>query len=205
LGRLFEPFFTTKDVGKGTGLGLATAYGLIKQHHGWIEVESRPQHGATFRIFVPALNPEAVAAKAPQTMVASGGRETILVVEDEPHLRSMVREILETYGYGVLEAEDGPAALKTWQLGGKPIDLLLTDLVMPSGMSGEELAARLRQQQPSLKVVYTSGYSVELAGRGLGGQSDFHFLQKPYRPEILAKTIRECLDRPGKDAAGPAS
>ncbi|HWD19431.1 MAG TPA: GAF domain-containing protein [Verrucomicrobiae bacterium] len=207
--RIFEPFFTTKDVGKGTGLGLATVYGIIKQHAGWIDVESAPGQGTVFRIFVPASSApppppaprkikepvkKAEPAKAPAP--ARGGGETILVVEDELDLRDLVHALLESFGYRVLEAEHGKDALEVWRRAGGKIDLLLTDVTMPEGISGIELAERFRQEKPDLKVIFSSGYSVELFERQkiAGLKEGLNFLPKPYQPETLAKTVRMCLD-----------
>lgn len=195
LNRIFEPFYTTKDVGKGTGLGLATAYGIIKQHNGWIEVDSQVGFGTTFRIYFPATarvsTPEAGTI---ETRPFSGGSETILVVEDEDPLRELVTEILITYGYKVISAESGVAALKLWELHKNKVDLLLTDMVMPLGVSGRELADRLQQEQPALKVIYTSGYSPGMAGKDLALLEGFNFLAKPYPPSRLIEAVRESLD-----------
>jgi two-component system, cell cycle sensor histidine kinase and response regulator CckA len=193
--RIFEPFFTTKEVGKGTGLGLATVYGIAKQHRGWIEVLSREGQGTTFRVFLPSrprAKTEAVIPPEPQKV--RGGNENILVVEDEPELRALVREILEHYGYKVYEAGSGPEAIPIWQQHAGQIDLLLTDMVMPGNMSGHELAEKLKSQRPGLKVIYTSGYSVDVVGKDFLFKRGLNFLQKPYHPLTLAKVVRECLD-----------
>ncbi len=195
LARIFEPFFTTKDVGKGTGLGLATVYGIVKQHQGWIEVLSQANMGTTFRIFLPSLDrAPIVETPTPKTEDVSGGSEKILIVEDEPDLRTLVREILLHYGYEVLEAGSGPEALPIWQKHSADIDLLLTDLVMPGNMTGRELAEKLRSQRPDLKVIYTSGYSVETLGKDFAIKRGVNFLPKPYQPMTLVKMVRECLD-----------
>ncbi len=195
LSKLFEPFFTTKEVGKGTGLGLATVYGIVKQHQGWIEVESELGKGTTFKIFLPA-NVKAVAAKsekvAPQQV--RGGNETILLVEDEPGVLTLARGVLKSYGYDVLEANSGVDALRVWAQFDTRIDLLLTDIVMPGGISGIELAKKLRREKQGLKVVYSSGYSVEVAGQDFGLREGMSFLKKPYQPQKLAQMVRECLD-----------
>jgi two-component system cell cycle sensor histidine kinase/response regulator CckA len=195
LPRIFEPFFTTKDVGKGTGLGLATVYGIAKQHQGWIEVLSRINEGTTFRVFLPeGERKQAVTEEPPKTEAVEGGSEAILVVEDEPELRGLVREILQHYGYRVLEAGSGPEALPVFQRHKDEIHLLLTDLVMPGNMTGRELADKLLVQQPNLKVIYTSGYSVETLGKDFTFKRGINFLPKPYPPATLVKMVRECLD-----------
>jgi PAS domain S-box-containing protein len=196
LERIFEPFFTTKPAGKGTGLGLATVYGIVKQHRGWIEVQSQVSNGTTFRIYLPA-SPKAVAP-APDYEAApaahGGGSETVLLVEDEPAVLGMAKGILERQGYKVLSAASGDEALPVWQQNAPGIRLLLTDMVMPGSLNGRELAEKLLSEKPDLKVIYTSGYSVELLGTGLTTSKNFVFLQKPYRPDALAQIVRDCLD-----------
>jgi len=204
LPRLFEPFFTTRDVGKGTGLGLASTFGIVQQHGGWIEVESTPGLGATFRIFLPACSPPAVEApRDTPDSPPSGRQETILVVEDETALRTAVRLALQCYGYRVVTATSGVDALTVWQEHAAEIDLLLTDMVMPDGISGPELATRLLSSKPNLKVIYSSGYSKELAMREGLLDDTLHFLPKPYTPVKLASAVRHCLD--GKSPASPAA
>jgi two-component system, cell cycle sensor histidine kinase and response regulator CckA len=195
LDRIFEPFFTTKEVGKGTGLGLATVYGIVKQHHGWIEVSSDVGVGTIFKIYFPAINriDEPAGEPAPGADPVRGGRETVLVVEDEPMLRELVCQILQQYNYRVISAGSGHEALRIWDEFDGCIDLLLTDMVMPEGMSGRELAAQLKKRKPGLKVIYSSGYSPEAMGRDFG-QGDTVFLSKPYVPPQLARTVRQCLD-----------
>lgn len=197
ISRVFEPFFTTKGPEKGFGLGLATAYGIIRQHQGWIDVESIVGVGSTFRIYLPERQPEIapMVELAKKTSQVPGGSETILVVEDEMPVRQLARVVLERYGYCVLEASSGPEALNIWQDHSKEIDLLLTDMVMPGGMTGHDLATMLRVQRGDLKVLYVSGYSPENTGlqevinRGSGS-----FLAKPFHLNELAKAVRECLD-----------
>jgi PAS domain S-box-containing protein len=195
LSRIFEPFFTTKEPGKGTGLGLATVFGIIKQHNGALAVESEIGKGTTFRLFLRA---DVVTAKSrAETTVQTpprGGTETILLVEDEPSVRILTRVVLERAGYHVLEAAHGIEALKIWDQATVKIQLLLTDIVMPEGIGGRELAARLRQRTPGLRVVFTSGYSADIAGRELTLQVGENFIQKPASPHLLLETIRRCLD-----------
>ncbi|HUR47596.1 MAG TPA: response regulator [Candidatus Saccharimonadales bacterium] len=194
LERIFEPFFTTKEVGKGTGLGLATVYGIAKQHQGWVEVTSEVNVGSVFKVYLPASTKPAEPIEKSRLMTSvQGGSETILLVEDEPVLRELARVILRDYDYQVLEASTGVEALKVWEENAGKIDLLLTDMVMPAGMTGRELAEELKSRKPDLKVIYTSGYSSEVMGQDLGLR-DIKFLQKPYPPSQLAQTVRECLD-----------
>jgi len=194
LARIFEPFFTTKEVGKGTGLGLATVYGIVKQHQGWVEVISEVGVGTTFKIYFPATSRAVDTADKPASSSSvRGGHETILLVEDEPVLRELSRVILTDYDYEVLEASSGVEALKIWDERGGKIDLLLTDMVMPEGVSGKELAETLRARKPNLKIIFTSGYSSDVMGRD-PSLRDIKFLQKPYPPPQLAQTVRECLD-----------
>jgi len=195
LPRIFEPFFTTKEVGKGTGLGLATVYGIVKQHQGWIEVKSRVNQGATFKVFLPCINQSEVPAEQAETEVqARGGSETILVVEDEAPVRELVCEFLCRYGYRVIAAESGRKALELWPTCREKVDLMLTDLVMPDRINGRQLADRLRVDRPGLKVIYTSGYSAEAVGEDFVLQSGVQYLQKPYAPIRLVLKVRECLD-----------
>lgn len=195
LVRIFEPFFTTKAVGKGTGLGLATVYGIIKQHEGWIEVASQLGSGTTFKVYLPAVDRPATksvaaAAQAP----ARGGTETILVVEDEPALRGLVRTVLQRQGYRVFTAASGVEALHAWGERLDQIDLLLTDLVMPDGVTGWELARQLQSGKPQLKAIYMSGYNDEINGHDAAEHKGAFFLAKPFSPRILTDAIRGCLD-----------
>jgi CheY-like chemotaxis protein len=174
---------------------LATVYGIVKQHQGWITVNSAVGQGTAFQIYFPAL---IETAKPDQPLLTSpsstGGQETILVVEDEPALRTMVKNVLKRYGYRILDAENGPKAIQIWEKEQGKIDLLLTDMVMPEGMTGHELALELRKRKPSLKVIYTSGYSLALAELQLPFDKSMAFLSKPFQAPLLIKTIRECLD-----------
>jgi PAS domain S-box-containing protein len=195
LRRIFEPFFTTKEVGKGTGLGLATVYGIVNQHHGSIEVDSETGKGSTFRVFLPKAKDTAVAEEVKTSRPAvRGGSETILVVEDEVAVRELVCSVLSGHGYKILQAETGVKALEVWQRNKKKIDLLLTDLVMPDHLNGRELAEKLRAEKETLKVIFTSGYSADVVGKDFVLQRGLHYLQKPYDPQKLALTVRDCLD-----------
>ncbi len=195
LPHIFEPFFTTKEPGKGTGLGLATVFGIVKQHRGWIEVRSEMERGSTFTVFLPAIekieSPGVGQAARPPPR---GGTETILLVEDDLAVRAVIQAILTRNGYRVLEANSGTEAMKLWSGTREPVALLLTDLVMPDGVSGHELARHLRVGRPGLKVIYISGYSSEIAGRELQLRADENFLQKPFSNDILLETVRRCLD-----------
>ena len=198
LSHIFEPFFTTKAPGDGTGLGLSTVFGVVRQHRGWIEVESKPNEGTTFRVFFPASQqvPEHIER---QTDISSPtGTETVLVAEDEDLLREMVVQALKIHGYTVLEAASGRDALEVWEKANQPIDLLFTDMVMHGGILGGELAERLVQKCPTLKVIYTSGYSPGMAGKDVSLMEGRNFLPKPYSIGKLTRFVRECLDNPLK-------
>jgi len=188
--RIFEPFFTTKAQGKGTGLGLATVYNIIKQHHGTIQVESTPGHGTTFKVLLPATKyPAKKPPKLEEPMI--GVNETILVVDDEPSIQHLVIDILTPLGYSILAASSGQEAL-TRATTMESVDLLITDLVMP-GMRGSELAAQLCAQHPNAAALFMSGYRPEdINEQELGDLTPF--LQKPLTPSALAKKVREVLD-----------
>jgi CheY-like chemotaxis protein len=197
LTRIFEPFFTTKGIGKGTGLGLSTVFGIVKQHQGWLEVESKLGVGSTFRIFLPALEPAPVAAVgAPDKPASSGGSEVILFAEDEVEVREITCLILGMAGYRVLAAGSGPEALEIWTKHAAEIDLLLSDIMMPGGMDGRELAQRLSTAKPGLKVILLSGFTGAFPGANAGAtpQVCHRFLQKPCGRKDLLRAIREVLD-----------
>jgi PAS domain S-box-containing protein len=195
ISRIFEPFFTTKDIGKGTGLGLATVYGIVKQHQGWIEVESAVGKGSTFRIYIPYIGAAQTETEKPTTQITiRGGHETILLVEDEKPVRELVARVLQKYGYKILHAGTGAEAVEVWNAHRSEVDLLLTDLVMPGEMNGRDLAEKLWMEEPSLKVIFTSGYSADIVGKDFKLEPEVNFLQKPYHPQTLALTVRRCLD-----------
>jgi signal transduction histidine kinase/ActR/RegA family two-component response regulator len=191
--RIFEPFFTTKPQGKGTGLGLSTVYGIVHQSGGSITVYSRPGEGCTFRCyFPPAVEPKSESVELAGNH-DSHGHETVLVAEDEEQMRVLLRRCLVSRGYQVLEASHGREALEVAARHDGPIDLLLTDVVMPH-MSGKELAQRLRSQRPGLRVLFISGYSDEAIERHGVLAPDAVFLEKPMQPDVLARTVRQVLD-----------
>jgi two-component system, cell cycle sensor histidine kinase and response regulator CckA len=192
---IFEPFFTTKEQGKGTGLGLATVYGIVQQSGGFITVESREGAGTSFGIHLPvAEGAEAVVGIRRTAGEVASGEETVLLVEDEAAVRNLARKVLQRLGYVVLEASDGESALKICERHLSPVHLLLTDVVMP-GMNGKELYERLHAQKPELRALFMSGYTDEaIARHGVRG-SETNFLQKPFTVEMLARKVREVLDR----------
>jgi two-component system cell cycle sensor histidine kinase/response regulator CckA len=190
--RVFEPFFTTKAKGKGTGLGLATVYSVIKQAMGDIRVQSELGRGTTFTIYLPGVTANMpVAAPEKKAAPAAPCTETILLVEDEDGVRRLLKHVLAKEGYNVVEAASGPEALGMYQQLRRPVDLLLTDIVMPR-MSGRELADRMVKLQPGLKIIFMSGYTDE-AIAGTGSLAAL-FLSKPLRPDILVTRVREVLD-----------
>jgi two-component system, cell cycle sensor histidine kinase and response regulator CckA len=193
---LFEPFFTTKSVGKGTGLGLATVYGIIQQSGGFIEVASEPGQGTEFKVYLPIVAGEPVApAKAPSAPVATTGTETILVVEDEDGVRTLACHTLRTSGYTVLEARDGLEALSQYERYRGTIQLVLTDVVMPL-LSGVQLVHCLLQRHPRLRVLYMSGYHDSALARHGAVDEEVPTLEKPFKPEELTGMVRAVLDRP---------
>jgi PAS domain S-box-containing protein len=196
ISRIFEPFFTTKAAGKGTGLGLSTVFGIVQQHQGWLDVDSKPNQGTTFRVYFPASQQVAEKTELTVNNVLRTGSETILVAEDEDALREMVVEVLRSQGYTVLEAASGRHAIEVWEQAKRPVDLLVTDMVMPGGILGGELAERLAEKSPTLRVIYTSGYSPGMAGREVSLLEGRNFLAKPYTVGELAQFVRECLDAP---------
>jgi len=194
--RLFEPFFTTKEQGKGTGLGLSTTYGIVKQSGGSIWVYSEPGHGTTFKIYMPRCEEplEDRTERAP-VREAAPGTETVLLVEDEPEVRRLVEKLLRLKGYRVLAAASPTEAIGLSKRQDAPIEMLLTDVIMP-GMNGRELARILAEHRPRMKVLYMSGYTdAAMTQQGILPPGTA-FLSKPFTPEVLARKVREVLDGP---------
>jgi CheY-like chemotaxis protein len=194
---LFEPFFTTKESGKGSGLGLATIYGIVQQGGGHIFVYSEPGKGSTFKIYLPRVEPEEAAAEqGPPNLCAATGTETILLVEDEPSVRTLARELLQALGYRVLLANHGREGLAVASAFSEAIDLVVTDVVMPE-MGGPEMVRHLWWTRPKLRVLYMSGYTDQTAVQ-MGLQVPWTtFLQKPFTPDGLAAAVRRALDGQG--------
>ena len=202
LDRIFEPFFTTKEVGHGSGLGLATVYGIVQQHHGWIDVYSEPGHGTTFRVFLPRPDqplPAAPPAAAPADR--AGSQETILLVEDEPTVRNIVRVILTQSWYRVIDCASGSAALSVWPLHRHEVRLLLSDIVMPERISGLDLARQLQADRPDLRVILMSGYQTAVHPADLSGDPGMTFISKPFTPDQLLHVVRSQLARPDRSRA----
>jgi CheY-like chemotaxis protein len=197
LAHIFEPFYTTKETNRGTGLGLSTVYGIVKQSGGHVSVYSEPGQGTTFKVYLPqvgdALHP-APTTEAPDS-TSSKGHESILLVEDEPAVRELTRMVLSDRGYSVIEAQNAEDAVRLTRKHGAKIHLLLTDVVMP-GMSGHDLAQRLTEQHPNLRVLYMSGYTYNIFAENEALEEGLSFLQKPFTPKALAQKVREVLDSP---------
>jgi PAS domain S-box-containing protein len=200
LPRIFDPFFSTKETGRGTGLGLATVHGIVTQHEGWIEVESHVGHGTTFQLFLPAIAPGTTASASPAPAIR-GGSETLLVIEDEAPLRRTLTTLLGRLGYRVLEAETGPEALATWAADPAAIDLVVTDMVLPGGMTGLAVITRLRQERPGLPALLCSGYSSDLLTTEPAARLGLTCLRKPITPADLAQAIRTELDTQSRPRA----
>ncbi|MEE8442615.1 MAG: ATP-binding protein, partial [Dehalococcoidia bacterium] len=192
---LFEPFFTTKEPGKGTGLGLATCYGIVKASGGDIRLQSQFGQGTTFEIYLPRVEEEAAqVVESTDQGEIPGGTETVLLVEDEPSVRLLAAEVLRRQGYTVLEAGDGEEALRVAQQHGEEeIHLLLTDIVMPR-MGGRELVEHMRTTRPGIKVLFTSGFPDEATVLPEASRPGASFMPKPFTPEIVARRVREALD-----------
>jgi CheY-like chemotaxis protein len=193
LSRIFEPFFTTKPVGQGTGLGLSTVYGIVKQSGGFIWAYSEPGLGTTFKLYFPMAETDSPSEESRGTKPAGRPEEVVLVAEDEPMVRSIVARTLRGCGYAVLEAANGEEALQLLEQENGRLSLIVADVVMPD-MGGRELAARAAQQWPGIPVLFTSGYTgLDVVRRGLLEEGS-EFLQKPLEPEALARKVRSLVD-----------
>jgi CheY-like chemotaxis protein len=195
--RIFEPFFTTKEAGKGTGLGLATAFGIIKQSGGTIWVYSEPGNGTSFKVYLPRVDAPAELRRRSSMPPEARGNETVLVVEDDGHVRKLACSVLDGAGYHVIEAEHAEEALRLCDELKGPLHLLLTDVVMPK-MSGRALAERVVALQPKIKVLFMSGYTDDAVLRHGVGDMGAAFLQKPLTPNNLTRKVREVLDAASK-------
>jgi CheY-like chemotaxis protein len=200
--RIFEPFFTTKEQGKGTGLGLSTVYGIVEQSGGSITVDSAPGRGTRFTVTLPRLEervlPDGAEASAPG---GARGSETVLLVEDEPSVRAVAREALETHGYRVIEAQHGAEALAVACAHPGALELLITDMVMPQ-MGGRELAERLRRLRPGIRVLFMSGYTDDVIVRRGISEATSAFVQKPFAMSAFTRKVRETLDALPADLPG---
>lgn len=192
--KIFEPFFTTKEVGKGTGLGLSIVYGIVKQHNGYINCYSEPDQGTTFRVYLPLVHDEAADAIEAEAASPPHGTETILLVDDDPNVRKLTKDMLEQFGYTVLEALDGAEAVRQFMDNRDRIDLLLFDVIMPK-KSGKDALDEIRLIQPGMKVLFVSGYPDDIIRRkGIAEEPYLHFMQKPVKILSLLTKIREILD-----------
>jgi CheY-like chemotaxis protein len=190
--RIFEPFFTTKETGKGTGLGLATVYGVVQQHGGFVTVDSTPGQGSTFQVYLPAAAGPPEEQPAAREETPRGGSETILIVEDEPGVQGVTQRALERRGYRVLTARDGAEAQELLRARSGGVDLVLLDLIMPR-MTGGEMHRWLREHFPAVRVVFATGYGADFPP--VGGESAPPVLRKPYSPDELLATVRAVLDQ----------
>jgi PAS domain S-box-containing protein len=195
VAHIFEPFYTTKESGQGTGLGLSTVYGIVKQSGGYIWVYSEVGKGTTFKVYLPRVKDAVQVSPAALAPTTRKGHETILLVEDEPAVRELTQMVLSERGYTVIEAQTPKDAERLAGNNGAEIHLLLTDVVMP-GMSGRELAKRLTERYPNLRVLYMSGYTYNVIARDGTLEEGISFLQKPFTPQVLSERVREALDRP---------
>ncbi|MBI5847991.1 MAG: response regulator [Nitrospirae bacterium] len=193
--KIFEPFFTTKEVGKGTGLGLAIVYGIVQQHNGYINFCSEPGKGTTFKVYLPLVHHESSEVKEADTEASPRGTETILLADDDPNVRKLTKDMLEHFGYAVLEAQDGAEAVRQFSANRERIDLLLFDVIMPK-KSGKEAWDEIRQIRSDVKVLFVSGYPDNIIRKkGIAEDPHLYFMQKPVMMKRFLKTIREILDR----------
>jgi len=197
--KIFEPFFTTKDIGKGTGLGLAISYGIIRSHNGFIMVYSEPESGTLFKIYLPLFEEMAVPVNQAEAAAAvKGGNETILVAEDEASVREVTKEALESFGYSVITAEDGQDAIRKFMENRERISLVLLDVIMPK-KNGKEVSEVIREKSPRLKILFSSGYTMDIIKTNELIEANVDFIHKPFLPRELLKKVREVLDGRTKD------
>jgi CheY-like chemotaxis protein len=194
--KLFDPFFTTKEKGKGTGLGLSSVYGIVKQSNGFVWVYSEVDKGTTFKIYLPRIQDEQRHLASTPRKNRKVGEETILLVEDDNEVRDVATRILRRNGYRVLEACNGADALRVCEAENSPVDLIVTDIVMPE-MGGSELAQRIRETQPDARILFTSGYTEDAVMRQSFLGDGEAFIEKPFTPATLARKAREVLDSNG--------
>jgi CheY-like chemotaxis protein len=192
--RIFEPFYTTKEVGKGTGLGLSMVYGIVKQHDGYIDISSEPEKGTTFKIYFPIFPAKAEEEEATDPSIVKTGKETILVAEDDVHVRELVKQLLEIFGYNVIVAKDGQDALDAFMQHRYTIQLLLLDVIMPK-KNGKEVYDEIKKLNPNIKAIFISGYSADIIHNKGIVEEGLDFLSKPILQEILLNKVREVLDR----------
>jgi CheY-like chemotaxis protein len=192
--RIFEPFFTTKAMGKGTGLGLATAYGIIKQHKGFIDVESAPGAGTAFHIYLPLIEEGSVPPSTEDSRDLRGGAETILIAEDDEAIRGLTRSVLKEFGYQVIEAKDGEEAVRIFGENRETVDLLLFDVIMPR-KNGKTAYEEIKKMRPDMNVLFMSGYSGDMISKENILEKDLSFIAKPVSPTELLRKVRAALDR----------
>ena len=203
LSHIFEPFFTTKETGEGTGLGLATVYGIVKQSGGYISVHTVPEQGTVFKVYLPKAEGKPICEEPPVVALSPGGSETILVVEDNEAVRSLVTTTLQRDGYSVLDASNGREAERIWSERQDSIALVLTDVVMPL-MSGPDFVRKIRDGHPHVKIVYMSGHTAEALSQEQLQAGD-GFIQKPFTPAVLQNKVRSALDQRLLEAGGAIS
>jgi CheY-like chemotaxis protein len=192
--KAFEPFFTTKAVGKGTGLGLSIVYGIVKQHKGFIDVESSPGEGTAFHLYLPLLASKVVKAAASEAPPPAKGSETVLLAEDDEDVRRPLKQMLEEHGYEVIEATNGPEAVERFLQSRKKVGLLMLDVILPA-MNGVEVLKEIRKVEPGIRAIFTSGYSEEQIRRKGLLEPGTAFLSKPVTPEVLLQKVREAIDK----------
>jgi CheY-like chemotaxis protein len=190
--RIFEPFFTTKPMGRGTGLGLSIIYGIVKQHNGFIDLQSRLNVGTTFRIYFPLIEAKVIEPARPAHLPAIGENQTILVADDDPQVRTVIRIILNKAGYKVIEAEDGEMAVREFGKNMKEIDLLILDIVMPR-KNGKDAYDEIRRMSPDVKAIFISGYTADVIDQKGLGQDELNIVAKPVSPNELLIKVKETL------------